>query len=518
MFSFLYDERALLAVSLVLFVTLAVRTRSALKVRANHPIVLRCVALLALSTVVRLAFWHRGLIRTGQQLLNLDLFANLSYSDLKYPVAFGALVGGLNRLLPVAGPPYGAAFGVLLVVGSLTPACMYLVAREVIDDDRIAATAGLMMALHPVHVLFSVHYDFYAVSVFYDALTQLFLLRYLRERRTADLATFVLASYLFCNSRVENHAVFYANTLMLMLSARKVTADRLVQSLMFVVYLFVHLAVQWDVTHSHLMQQHVVSNLLLTPLKLPIVLIDPHWNHFLDVRFCPPYLLPLIAIGLYAASRRPSLVQRYEALVFVGMLLIYVDIIDSTILWNARYFLNLLPAVVVVAAVGIETASGRLPWLRRIAPWVVALCFAFYVPTLARFEYGMQAEYRFYRDEVRPRLVPGVAVWKLKIQTDLFRDEFRDEHLFDMDRFHVVNDANELQSGDVLFLGFNCYQTLDRPLPMHPECAAQLHDPRNTVVLHRRFPARPYHIRALWYVTGVWRTFRYVDFYLLQRR
>ncbi len=518
MFSFLYNGWALLAVSVVLFGALVIHIGYALKVPALRPVFLWCGWLLTLATCVRLLCWQRGVIRTAQPLLNLNQFPYLFYSDLKYPLAFGSLVGGLNEVFPVEGPPYAAAFGVLLVLGSLTPLCVYLVAREVVEDDRLAVTAGMMVALSPLHVLFSVHYDFYAVSVFYDAITQLFLLRYLRARRLGDLVTFAIASYLFCNSRVENHTVFYLNTLMVMLAARKATTVRLAPVAVFIVYVCAHLMVQWDVTHSSLMGQHVIKNLLFAPLHLPGMLLEPHWNHFIDFRFSPPYLLPLIIVGLYAAARRPSIVQRYEALVLVCMLMIYTDITDSTILWNGRYFLNLLPVAVVVATVGLEAVSKRWPFLPRAAPWIVAVSFIPYLRTVAHFDYVTQDEYRFYRDEVRPRLPRDVAVWKLRIDTQLFRDEFRDEHLFEMDRHRVVYDPEALASGDMLFLGINCYQTLDRPIPMQPECAAQLHDPRNVVVLHRRVPARPYHIRALWYVTGVWRSFQYVDFYLLRRR
>lgn len=518
MFTALYNERALALCTvalLIMVISIGVRPDSR---RGAMAIMAPFLSILGLSAVARLAFWHRSVIRTAYLMLNLDRLSDPNHFDLKYPVAYGALVWLVTLFHHPAGPPYGAAFGVLLVTGVLTPPLLYLVAREITEDARMAFTVGLMAVLNPVHIIFTGHYDFYPVSLFYDALLQLFLLRYLRTQRIPDLVAFALASYLFCNSRVENHATFYVNTLVLLVGARRIKAHRAPQVAVIVLYVAAHLAVQFDWSRSSLTEQHLVQNLPLAPLHLFGVFLNPRWNSLLDLRYSPPYLLPLMLVGLYTAIRRRSLAQRYEAMVLVAMLLLYVDITDSTVLWNARYFLNLLPALLMVSMGGLEHIGTRFPRVRQLAPWVVVLCFIPYIPMLWRFAFIAQDEYVFYRDEVRPSLSRDVTVWKMSLPDEVFQWELRDHHLFELDGYHVTNDPNDLRPGDHLFIGINCYQMLDSPLPIRPECGAQLHDPRNVIVLHRRIAARPFHIRAPWYVSGVWRQFQYIDLYLLRRR
>lgn len=518
LFTAIYNERALALCTVALVATLIVGYARSWGGAAARAAVTPLLATLAISTAARLAFWHRNVIRTAYMMLNIDRFVDPTLVDLKYPVAYGALVWLTGLFHHPDGQPYGAAFGVLLVTGALTPPVLYLVAREITDDARLAFTAGLMAALHPVHIIFTGHYDFYPVSLFYDALLQLFLLRYMRTHRTIDLVAFALSSYLFCNSRVENNAVFYVNTVVLLIAARKATRHRAAQAVVIVAYLGAHLAVHFDWMHSHLMQQHMVQNLPFAPITFFRVVFTPKWNSLLDLRYSPPYLLLLVVVGVYAAARHGGLARRYEAAVFMSMLLLYVDITDSTVLWNARYFLNLLPSLVMVATCGLERLSARSPRVRQFAPWVVALCFLPYIPMLSRFAFAVQDEYTFYRDEVLPRLPRRATVWKLSLPDQVFQWELRDHHLFEIDGFHVINDAGDLRSGEFLFIGLNCYQMLDRPLPIRPECGAQLHDPNNVVVLRRRIAARPFHNRAPWYISGVWRRFQSIDLYVLRRR
>ena len=105
-----------------------------------------------------------------------------------------------------------------------------------------------------------------------------------------------------------------------MRARRGIRAPRLKQGAILAAYALAHLAVQFDWSRGSLKDQHVVTDLPMAPFRLAVQLFNPHWNHLIDLRFCPPYLLPLVLVGLYAAWRRPGIVPRYEAALLVTIL------------------------------------------------------------------------------------------------------------------------------------------------------------------------------------------------------
>lgn len=189
---------------------------------------------------------------------------------------------------------------------------------------------------------------------------------------------------------------------------------------------------------------------------------------------------------------------------------------------------------------------------RRAATLAAAvLVFLAYVPTLHAAEYLPQAEYAFYRQEVRPLLRPKQVVWKYQMdpatylpraqasaytknafdmppsREELVRKleglniEFEDWHLFGQEAvdlgLKVTHDFGDVQTGSLIYLGLNCYQFVVGDERMVPECQALLDDPRNQVLKKRSAPVRIFHYEAPWYVSGAYRRFDTVTFYLLRR-
>ena len=73
-----------------------------------------------------------------------------------------------------------------------------------------------MLVLNPSHILFSGSYTLFITSVFYEVLSHLLLLKFIRHQKLHIFAGFIVTSYLFYLSRGENSAIFYIHLLCLL--------------------------------------------------------------------------------------------------------------------------------------------------------------------------------------------------------------------------------------------------------------------------------------------------------------
>jgi uncharacterized membrane protein len=323
-------------------------------------------------------------------------------------------------------------------------------------------------------------------------------------------------------------------------------------------FFFVNLAFQYDWYEAGSYQVHVVQHLWMAPLAWVWKFDDPTWNHLVDWRWCPPYLLPLLVVGTLQIARKRSILHVYPLVIFATFLAVYSDIRIHTVHANARYFMNILPAVFLVASEAIAWLYGR--W-EKAFPLVVATIvavFCAYVPRLADNAYITQYEWQFYWTQARQHLVAGPRqVWMYDPEAhhwaeyanaqsssgvvvaavgrifgiperatrerdpgemELYQLEFDQGHLFDDGQTRITHRATALTPGDYVFLGANCYQFVVAGDRMLPECERHLHDPRNEILAETGYPARFFNTSAPWVRSGAYRNFRTTTFYLLRRR
>lgn len=542
LFSFLYDQAAFtwIHAALAVFVLAALTHALALGRHKTQAIDVLLVTLV--SAVPRVAFAGRSLIRTAHQLINLQYLDDGAFHSYTYPVSFAGLLRAARPLWPGVTSNFDVAIDLILTLGILTPAVFYLLCRTLGADRRLGVTLALLVALNPTHVLFSGNYDFFVPSVFYEVLSHLLLLVFLGSGSAAVLPGFLLASTAFYHCRPENSVIFFLHGACLLYAIARMPLPRWLTAAGLAAFVALNVPYQIDWFLHGTYSVHVVSSLPLSPLRVFTVLFDPDWNHFLDWRWSPPYLIVLMALGLWRMRHERRVIHLYAIGILAVFLLVYHDIACHTTTGNSRYFLNLLPAAGVLCL-------GALAWLYRlhraafpVALGVIALAFVAYVPRLDGFGTIVQDEYAFYRAEVQPRLDRRARVWTLGIEapdlralyagrddilgveaserahrSDVMAKDFMESHLFVLDDFEAVHRDGDLTPGDWVYIGAACYQFSVSAGEIVPACAAQLRDSRNRIVAEAAFQARPYHVLAPWYVSHAWKGFERVRFYLLRR-
>ncbi len=555
-FSFLYDVRALTAVH-ACFAAWALCAGIWLVRRRTHArLLLDLAAVTAISAVPRLIFFQKTSFRPGHLFRELTLEGD-SYS-FYYSVGVPALLNFVRTLTGNLVEPHEVSWYTSLAVGILTPAVFYLLALRLTQDRRLAWTLALLLAFNPAHVMFSGPHDFFIAGVFFEVVSHLLLLVFFQTRHFVFFVGFLLASNLFYQCRAENNVIFYLHALCVLYALWRLPVNKVKMAVGTALFLAVNLAFQWDWFQAGTSDIHVIQHMWRAPLAWLQKASDPTWNHLVDWRWCPPYLLLLLLIGTLRMLRTRSLLHLYPFIVFAAFLAVYSDLRSQTVHGNARYFLNITPAIFLVAGEAFAWLYER--W-QRAFPVVVAgivLTFCAYVPRLADNEYIAQYEWRFYWTQARPLVSTGHRVWmfdpehnhwlsyeraktaSVSIGTDVlaqvfgvhnpptrdlepdlvlpFGPDFHQGYLFHDGRATVTHASAALGPGDYVFLGSLCYQFVVAGDHMLPECERHLRDPRNEILTTSEYPARFFHPGAPWVTSGAYRNFRTTRFYLLRRR
>jgi len=555
-FSFLYDVRALTVVH-SLFVLWAVGTGIWLVRRhARTQLLLDLAAITVISAVPRIAFFQKVSFRPGHFFRELVISGD-AYSYY-YPVGYPALLNFVRIVTGHLAEPHDVTWYTSLALGILTPAVFYLLSLRLTADRRLAWTLALLLAFNPVHVMYSGPHDFLIAAVFFEVVSHLLLLVFFQTRHFIFFAGFLLASDIFYQCCPENSVVFYLHALCVLYALWRLPVNKVVLATGAALFISVNLAFQWDWVQAGTSENHVVQNLWWAPLAWFQKAGDPTWNHLVDWRWCPPYLPILLIIGTVRMLRTRTILHLYPFVIFATFLAIYSDIRSFTVHSNARYFSNIMPAVLLVAGEALAWLYAR--W-QRAFPWVVAvivLTFCAYVPRLAANTYIGQYEWRFYWTQARPLVDAGHRVWlydpwhnnwpayerahasSLRIGTEVlarvfgvhdtpsrhlppdhvlpFEPDFHQGYLFDDGQVTVTHASGALGAGDYVFLGAHCYQYVVTGDRMLPECQRQLRDPRNEILAQAEYPARFFHPGAPWVTSGAYRNFRTTTFYLLRRR
>ena len=557
LFNVLYDVRALTVVHALFALWAAGTGFWLLRHHARARLLLDLAAITVIAAIPRLAFFQKTSFRPAHFFRELSLPAS-SYS-FSYPVGFPALLNLVGAVTGGVADPHEISWYTSLLIGILTPTVFYLLALRLMRDRQLAWTVALLLAFNPAHVMFSGPHDFFIAGVFFEVTSHLLLLVFFQTRRFVFFWGFLLASYLFYQCRTENNVVFYLHALCVLYALWRLPVNKPLMAVGAALFFGVNLAYQFDWYRAGSSDVHVVNNLWRAPLVWLWSMDDPTWNHLVDWRWCPPYLPLLLLAGTVRILRTRSFIHVYPFVIFATFLAVYSDLRNATPHSNARYFLNLIPAVLLVSAEALGWLYQR--W-ERAFPFVVATIvaiFCLYVPRLADNEYITQYEWRFYWTEVRPLVTGSHRVWlydpiendwpayeraqtaPLRIAGAAFgnvlgipesRTNFRDSehslpyqpdfvqqlHLFEDGRSTITHTSAALEPGDYVFLGADCYQFVVVGDRMLPECERQLHDPRNAVVVQADYPARFYHHGAPWVISGAYRNFRTTTFYLLRRR
>lgn len=555
-FSFLYNVRALTLEHALFVVWATCMGVWLLRRHARPPLLRDLAAITVLSAVPRILFFQKTSFRPGHLFRELTVAGDdVSYY---YSVGVPALLNFVRILTGNVADPHDVSWYTSLVIGILTPAVFYLLALRLTSDRKLAWTMALMLVFNPSHVMFSGPHDFFIAGVFFEVVSHLLLLVFFQTRRFVFFVGFLLASNLFYQCRAENSVVFYLHALCVLYALWRLPVNKAWMALGTALFLAVNLAFQYDWFRSGTTEMHVVQHLWRAPLAWLQRAGDPTWNHLVDWRWCPPYLMILLLIGAVRVLQTRSVLHVYPFVVFAAFLAVYSDLRSQTVHGNARYFLNIMPAIFLVAGEALAWLYQR--WARAF-PLVVAgivLTFCAYVPRLADNRYIAQYEWSFYWDQVRPLITTGHQVWmfdpeqnhwpayeraetaSVRIGADVlarvfgirpvpdrdrdpvfvlpYEPDFHQGYLFDDGRSTVTHTAGALGPGDYVFLGSLCYQFVVAGDRMLPECERQLRDPRNEILTTAAYPARFFHPGAPWVTSGAHRNFRTTTFYLLRRR
>ena len=540
-FRWLYDLQGLSYIHAALIIYLLFTIAWLLAERKHGKQFLDALLLIGIAAIPRIYFFQKSIFRTAHFFMNLRTMDDPSFYSFGYPVSLNALMRLIIQVGNSSWDRREVAWYLLLVLGILSPAVFYLLSLRLTPNRKLALTMGLLLALNPAHVMFSGPYDFIVASVFFEVLSHMLLLIFFQTGRPWPFIGFLMSSYLFYLSRPENSVVFFLHAICIVVAFWKVKTSKLFLTGGALVFFAMNFMFQYDWALARTYDVHVVQDLYKSPIQIFHVLSDPEWNHFIDWRWCPPYILLFLIIGTWRMIKERSVIHLYPWTVFTVFLLVYSNIGCYTVHGNARYFLNVIPAVFLVMNVAVGWIYARYEKAFYWTVGVAVAVFALYVPKLADNKYITQNEWDFYYTQARAQVAPGHAVWKWNVMKSDFVDrlktfqtktgreigheppealanEFEDQHLFEEDRVRVVNDQAQLNVGDYLFVGSNCYQFVLYEGKMVPECEAALHDPRNEVVLKSEYPTRIYHVRAPWVRSEAWRNFATTTFYLLQRK
>ena len=536
-FSFLYDTNAMAVLHAGLLGFLLALVVSLVVGGQHRAQVLDGLLLVVLAAIPRVLVNNHGLIRVAHPFINLGVHKDPGlYHNFGYPVALSGLTAAVAPLAPAGTREFDLVLGILLVLGCLTPTVFYALARIIGADRRLAWVIGLLVVCNPTHILYSTNYDFFVHSVFFEVIAHSLLILFLRQGRLWQFAGFFLASASFYHCRPENAAIYYFHLACLLYACWKLPLPRVRTIALTVLFAAYNFAYQFDwFSNVQTSENHVITHLWMAPVGVVVSLLNPHWNHLLDWGWSPPYLLVLVALGVWQSVRKRDGIHVYALVVTGAFLAIYHDVTVPSPIGNSRFFLNLLPATAVFALTALQWLEQRWSRTAQIAAAVIVAVFLPYVPKLADFDTIQTQELRFFTAQVEPR-VRGQTLWRqpvtqalfarvpeaawggsLPIPADMIATEFEETHL-DRPEIAVVSDVNAVPPGGWLLLGASCYQFTVTPGQMTPECEAQLHDPRNRVVeTSGPLTTRPYHYFTPWYLTGAYKGFDHVQFYLLQR-
>jgi len=241
-------------------------------------------------------------------------------------------------------------------------------------------------------------------------------------------------------------------------------------------------------------------------------LLPPH-DVWLRPDLTPPWL-PLAALvgAISLARRRPAgLVPLLGGLALLAP--VYASIVSDVLPFGeSRYQVSLAPYACALAGFGLAAlAEARAFRGSRLAvPGLVVGVAAgglHYLDVVRDAGYAPQDEFRFFRDEVRPRLeaeppacpyllVPtGDARYKDAEGDDFVQVLRKPPGLAVIDRRGLQELAAEdaRPSCALFWRGLFCYRARSRDDAVNPECAAILGAPGVTPLVERTVPNRPYH-------------------------
>ena len=550
-FSFLYDVRALTIVNALFVVWAACTVVWLLRRHADKRLLLDLAAITALSALPRIAFFQKTSLRPNHFFRELALPPDAFSFD--YPVAFPSLLRLINAVMRA--DLHELSWYTSLVVGSLTPAVFYLLALRLTQHRKLAWTVALLLAFNPAHVMLTGPHDFFITGVFFEVVSHLLLLLFFQTRRFVFFGGFLLASNLFYLSRPENSVVFYLHGLCVLYALWRLPVNKITLAAGAALFFGVNLAFQYDWYEAGKYQVHVVQNMWMAPAAWVLNFGDPTWNHLVDWRWCPPYLLPLLVLGTIRILRTRSVIHVYPLVIFATFFAIYSDIRCCTVHANARYFTNITPAVLLVAGEAIAWLYQRWDKTFPLVVAAIVAVFCAYIPRLADNQYITQYEWEFYWTQARHLVDGNRQVWMYDPEANhwaeyasaqspsrvatavvrrifgvpetstrddratlaFYEAEFAQAHLFDDGQWRITHRSAALAPGDYAFLGAHCYQFVVAGDRMLPECEQQLHDPRNEILAKASYPARFFHTAAPWVRSGAYRNFRTTTFYLLRR-
>lgn len=291
-----------------------------------------------------------------------------------YPQAQALLARGLSPVL--AANPFDAWFQLNLVLGVVSIPAAWAAGAALTRSRNVATAAALLMACWPQHIRFtaseSTHVGFVLGILVTIALAALAA----RSNRSLPFVALVFATALTVLTRPEG-ALIVPGLAVLVLGAGAGTRDVLKRPLKLAAVLVAGALIAPTLLHIATSDSasafdpdagtgEALSVHTLTTLMTRLLWPSEH-NAFFDPATCPPWLYLLAIAGAVIRWRRPQ-PDGLNRLGLLGLLVIamtyftlYAGMEPAITVWGmGRYHLSILPIMVLLSALGLDTLSEAL--------------------------------------------------------------------------------------------------------------------------------------------------------------
>jgi hypothetical protein len=298
-----------------------------------------------------------------------------------YPQAPHLMAAALAPLLPA--DPVDAWLTSNVLFGTLTVLAAFLVGAAATGKTRVGLMAAALLALWPQHIRISASESAHVALVLWAFLALGWSILAAKSGRLSAFVAAVACSAVLVMTRPEA-ALWGLALVPIVLLADRGVRQRLAHPSRFLVVA----AAIWMLFPFLLDTALAPQAARLAPgsgmgesvtgsslLSLAALLVTPDAsNAFFDAATTPIWLWPLALLGALFGAKR---VGRTTILAAIGVtlayLLLYAEMREAGVVWTkARYHAAALPAVVLLAALGLEEALSRVPALAATGRRVLA--------------------------------------------------------------------------------------------------------------------------------------------------